>query len=113
MFLIAEMIVQRGDLYNFKDQIGVLVPTNGLKKQLMDYLIMAKPFQGRNESLPHGSLSLIDNTREVNGIPRHQEFTTQHVMYALLNCGWIFSGRPGRLHVHFVNWRYILGHSMV
>ena len=87
MHLIAEMIVQRGDLYNFKDQLGVLVPTNGLKKMLNDYLIVAKPLQERNDSLPHESLSLKANIRQVNGLLWHHELTTYHVIYAMVNCG--------------------------
>ncbi len=92
IYLIAEMIVQRGDRYNFKDQLGILVPTNGLKKMLNDLLIAAKPFQEWSESLPHESLSLKANIRQVNGLSPLQDFTTFHVTQALVNYGWIFSG---------------------
>jgi hypothetical protein len=45
LYLIAEVVVQRGHLYNFKEQLGVLVPTNGLKKQLNQHLVIPNPFQ--------------------------------------------------------------------
>ena len=91
--LIAEMVAQRGDLYKGEDQLGILVPTNGLKKMLTDLLTAAKPYQDTNEQLPNPDWNLAQNLRQISGIGDGDRLSSQQVALALLHSGWISQGR--------------------
>ncbi len=92
IYLIAEMIVQRGNRYKGDDQLGILVPTNGLKKMLNDLLTAAKPYQDPYDQLPNPEWSLAQNIRQISGIGDWEELSAYHVAQALLYSGWIFTG---------------------
>ena len=83
----------RGDRGSEGPQLGLLVPTNKLKDQLMVFLSKAKPTLDHQDhtSLPDHDQHLLDNIRTLAGIHDSQPVRPVDVVGALAHNGWIFA----------------------